>query len=77
MDALLELMATFVGHWRAALVTVSALVAALVLAYLFSSFTGGIGIGLVLLGLAGGMLWEANALRRQRSKGDRSDVQQS
>jgi hypothetical protein len=74
MDALFELFAPFVGHWRVAVATLSALLIAAMLAYLVVSFTAGYGIGLVLLGLGAGMLWEANAVRGKDTAGIRNDA---
>lgn len=42
--------------------------AKLILVIFFDAFTGGYGMGLVLLGLGGGMLWELGASQSKHSQ---------
>jgi len=74
MDALFELFAPLIGHWRVMIATLAALLVAVVLTILFASFTGDYGIGLVLLGLGAGMLWEADASRAKGGGSGRPDA---
>jgi len=69
VDAFLELLAPLLGHWRVLIAMSASLLLAVALAMAFTSFTGGYGIGLVLLGLGGGMLWDADASRAKSRKG--------
>ena len=61
MEALFELFAPLIGYWRVMIPTLAALLVAIILVIFFDAFTGGYGMGLVLLGLGGGMLWELSA----------------
>lgn len=63
MDAILELIGPLFGHWRVGVATSVSLLAAVVLAACFASFTCGYGMALLLLGFGAGMLWDADASR--------------
>lgn len=63
MDAIIELILMLVFHWRVGLLVFLAFVIAVCLASLLAEFTGAHGIGLVLIGLAAGLIWQAKADR--------------
>jgi hypothetical protein len=73
MDALFELLAPLVLHWRVGVVTLGALLVAFFLTAAFALFTGVFGIAVVLLGFGVGMLWEADASRSKARASPKAD----
>jgi len=63
MDALIELLAPLILHWRVGIATFCAMLVAVLLAAAFATFTGVFGIAVVLLGFGAGLLWQLNAWR--------------
>ncbi|ADX46935.1 hypothetical protein Acav_3033 [Paracidovorax avenae ATCC 19860] len=59
MNEIFDLLLLLVLHWRIGVAVLAALITAVFLAATLHWFTGWYGILLVLLGLAGGMMWEA------------------
>lgn len=64
MDALFELVAPLILHWRVGLPTFVALGVAIFLAATVSWFMGWYGILLILSAFGGGMFWEAHSSKR-------------